>query len=222
MSKKFRAGWCLQSVWLQWTWPDLFDDWTKLLEFEFEWRELNVGNNVKYVTCSKNRIQYLSIKYVFFWALTESWTFPCNQSEINSNLTLWTDRFGTKFRESGRYWKKWTTQEEQLDRIFEKTRTDQCVRVKRRWNFICNKKDRPISFQKTVQYQHSTIRTISNIRPSVTWWSLFLSFAFGFQDRLHSRNIRNHAYAPFDFSNDRPWLRVHSFSQNVQKWLRKF
>ena len=73
-------------AWLQWTWPDLFDGWTKLLEFEFEWRELNVGNNVKYVTCSKNRIQYLSIKYVFFWALTESWTFPYNQSEINSNL----------------------------------------------------------------------------------------------------------------------------------------
>ena len=104
-------------AWLQWTWPDLFDGWTKLLEFEFEWRELNVGNNVKYVTCSKNRIQYLSIKYVFFWALTESWTFPCNQSEINSNLLYGPavlERNSVKV--DGAEIRKWTTQEAKLNR----------------------------------------------------------------------------------------------------------
>ena len=55
--------------------------------------EVNVRNNVKYVTQSKNRIQYFIIKYVFllstkFWSLLHSVAKSILTDELNSKLRL--------------------------------------------------------------------------------------------------------------------------------------
>ena len=55
--------------------------------------EVNVRNNVKYVTQSKNRIQYFIIKYVFllstkFWSLLQSVVKSILIDKLNSKLSL--------------------------------------------------------------------------------------------------------------------------------------